>query len=102
MESGKPITQSYLRRFNGVIGSLHLIQGGVMLALGLTIDNIKEFRLPWTVSFLAYNETTQRLVSQTREIARVPVGAIVSSFLFLSAIAHFFTVFPGLNPILFT
>ena len=97
MAENRTITHSYLRRFNAVMGVLHLIQGGLMLVMGLTLESIKAFRLPWTVSFLTYNEELQRLVSQTREVARVPVGVLVSSFLFLSAVAHGLTVIPGLN-----
>ena len=97
MTEKKEITYSGLRKFNGLMFILHFAQGAVMLAAGLAVSPIKDFRLPWTVSFLKYNEAIQRLVSQTNEVARIPIGAIVSSFLFLSAIAHFRIILPGIN-----
>lgn len=86
------ISFSYLKKFNLTMGFLHLVQGSAMLWLGLTLDNIKDFRLPITTSFLKYDETASRLVSQTDQIAKLPIAAIVSSFLFISATAHFLTV----------
>jgi hypothetical protein len=93
----KTITSSYLRRHNSVMAGLHFVQAAAMLIMGLTLDRIAQFRLPWTVSFLQYDETVGRLFSQTQEIARIPVGPIVSVFLFLSAIAHFLVVLPRIN-----
>ncbi|MBU1110030.1 heliorhodopsin HeR [Patescibacteria group bacterium] len=86
-----------LRRFNLLMGTLHLVQGVAMLYLGLTLENIKDFKLPLTSSFLTYNEALGRLVTQTEEITRVPIAIIVSAFLFLSAIAHFLIILPKLN-----
>jgi hypothetical protein len=74
------------------MGFLHLIQGSLMLYLGLTLNNIKDFRLPVNISFLSYNTTIQKLVLQTDQIAKLPIAAILSSFLFISAIAHFLIV----------
>ncbi|MBU0708472.1 heliorhodopsin HeR [Patescibacteria group bacterium] len=86
-----------LRRFNLFMGTLHLVQGVAMVYLGLTLENIKDFKLPLTSSFLTYNEALGRLVTQTEEITRVPIAIIVSAFLFLSATAHFLIVLPKLN-----
>jgi hypothetical protein len=66
-----------------------------MLILGLTVSNIKNFRLPLNVSFLTLDETLGVLISQTTEIASILIGPAVAVFLFLSAIAHFITVTPG-------
>ena len=93
----KEITFPYLRRFNGVMAGLHFVQAAIMLGAGLTLERIKAFRLPWNVSFLEYDEVAQRLFSQTENIARIPIGPIVSVFLFLSAIAHFLVVLPRIN-----
>ncbi len=60
-----------------------------MLWLGLTLDNIKDFSLPITTSFLKYNEALETLILVKETVAELPIAAIVSSFLFLSAIAHF-------------
>ncbi|MEA2070679.1 MAG: heliorhodopsin HeR [Asgard group archaeon] len=92
------ITFKGLRIFNGIMGGLHLIQAILMLSLGLTLENIKDFKLPITVQYLYYDEVTEALLRGPDEtIANVPIGAIVSSFLFLSSLAHFLTILPGLN-----
>jgi hypothetical protein len=91
----RPGPYKKLRRFNGVMGSFHFIQGALMLVLGLTVNNIKDFRLPLNVSFLTLNENIGMLVSETREVAAILIGPAVSLFLFLSAIAHFIVVMPG-------
>lgn len=86
------ISFSYLKNFNLTMGFLHLAQAVLMLILGLRLDNIKDFKLPINTSFLKYDEILGRLVSQTNEITRLPIAALISSFLFISAIAHFLTV----------
>ncbi|HUU78821.1 MAG TPA: heliorhodopsin HeR [candidate division Zixibacteria bacterium] len=87
-----------LRIFNGVMGGLHLVQAIIMLVGGLLIINIKNFKLPITTDYLYFDDVLQRLVKAMPEnIGNLPVGLIVSSFLFLSSIAHFLTILPGLN-----
>lgn len=93
----KRITFTGLRKFNLVMGFVHLAQGSLMLYLGLTLDNIKDFKLPVTSSFLTYNEAIGKLVTQTEELFTVPIAVVVASFFFVSAIAHFLTVLPKLN-----
>jgi hypothetical protein len=87
------ISFSYLINFNLIMGFLHLIQGSLMLGLGLTLDNIKDFSLPITTSFLKYNEAIGTLVLEKETLTELPIAVIVSFFLFLSAIAHFVIVF---------
>ena len=91
------ITFSYLRKFNGAMGVLHFMQGAIMLWLGLTLSNIKDFKLPINTSYLKFDEIMQRLVLQTNEITRLPIATILASFLFLSALAHFIIVLPSVN-----
>ncbi|MDD3776851.1 MAG: heliorhodopsin HeR [Actinomycetota bacterium] len=91
------ITFRYLRGFNGAMAALHFIQAVLMLVMGLTITNIKDFKLPFTVSFLTYDTNMGRLVSDTNNIGNIPIGAMVSIFLFMSAIAHFLVVLPKIN-----
>lgn len=88
-----------LRIFNGIMGSLHLIQAVIMLVGGLVIENIKDFKLPITTSYLYYDEALERLLTTEPAtlLGEIPIGVAVSSFLFLSALAHFLTVIPGLN-----
>lgn len=88
----KKISIKYLINFNLIMGFLHLIQAGAMLWLGLTLDNIKDFQLPINTSFLKFDETLGTLVLQTEKIADLPIAVIISSFLFISAIAHFVIV----------
>jgi len=96
MKNNRETIYKGLRSFNATMGGLHLLQGALMLILGLTVNNIKDFRLPLTVSFLTLDEVAGRLVSQTNEITTILIGPAVSVFLFLSAIAHFLIVMPGL------
>lgn len=86
------ISFSYLVNFNLIMGFLHLIQGSLMLWLGLTLDNIKDFVLPITTSFLKYDEVLETLILEKTTIVELPIAAIVSSFLFISALAHFLIV----------
>ncbi len=96
-QKASKISFPYLRRFNGAMAGLHFIQAVIMLVTGLTVANIKDFRLPFTVSFLTYDQTIGTLVTETRNIGNLPIGAMVSIFLFLSALAHFLIILPGIN-----
>jgi hypothetical protein len=91
------ISFPYLRRFNGIMGGVHLVQAVLMLVAGLSIASISRFRLPLTSSFLSFDVASQRLVSMARHLGSLQIGPIVSSFLFLSALFHLLTVLPGLN-----
>ena len=71
-----------LRRWNGAMSALHLVQGAAMLALAST------FSLPVTSSFLRMDEVTEKLVAVPDELVRVRIGPLVAGFLFLSALAH--------------
>ncbi|MBE3128163.1 MAG: hypothetical protein IMZ60_00595, partial [Actinobacteria bacterium] len=42
------ISFPYLRKFNGTMAALHFIQAMLMLVMGLTLDKIKDFKLPFT------------------------------------------------------
>ena len=90
---------SYLRRFNLIMGCLHFAQAGIMLALALFIPELRDFTLPITTSYLYFNEMAipPRLEPNYTQIASLHIGPIIPIFLFLSAIAHFLIVLPGLN-----
>lgn len=97
-EETSEISFKNLRIFNGIMGGLHLVQAIIMLVAGLVITNIKDFKLPITTDYLYYDEVLQRLVKGIpTQIGSIPIGVAVSTFLFLSAIAHFLTVLPSLN-----
>jgi hypothetical protein len=76
-------TYSGLRRFNLVMGFLHLAQGIFMIA----ISNATTF--PVYTSFLRFNVQTQTLVPNPQLIYRLRFGPAVAVFLLLSALAHF-------------
>jgi hypothetical protein len=71
-----------LRRFNAVMGVIHLIQSGLMFIL--SNDNT------WEVfyTYAKYIEG-EGLVPQTAPFADIQLAPLVALFLFISAIAHF-------------
>jgi len=78
-----------LRRFNIIMGVLHLIQGVAMLFLATSvIQTIGEFTPSITQFFLAFNPATRSLEVQSKELFQLPFGVFVSLFLLISALAH--------------
>jgi hypothetical protein len=78
-----------LRLWNGIMGSLHLIQGLFMVFLSK--ENVTDISL-----WLPKIDITQKAASlQPEKWYSVNLGYTISSFLFLSAIAHFVTILPG-------
>jgi len=77
-----------LRRFNIIMGGLHLIQGIMMLFLATTvIQNIAEFKPEITKYFLDFVPGVG-LVTASAPIFTLPFGILVAVFLLLSAVAH--------------
>ena len=95
----KKTSYQSLRRFNLIMGGLHLLQGGLMVYLFLTIDRFNAFRLPMQSNFLTFDTVAMRLVTDTKLVWSVPFALSVSVFLFLSAIAHFIIAAPGTNEV---
>jgi hypothetical protein len=95
----KEITMASLRRFNWIMGSLHLLQGFLMLFFTLTIDKIGNFLPPLKTYFLTFDVDSMRLLTDPRQAGDLPFGILVASFLFLSAIAHFIIAFPKTNKV---
>ena len=77
-----------LRRFNLVMGVLHLIQGGLMLALS------RNSTLPVKETLFGYDPVTREVFQSTNILIDLPLGPLVASFLFISAIAHFSVASP--------
>ena len=78
-----------LRKFNMLMGGLHLIQGILMLFLATTvIQNIAQFKPAITQNFLQFNQMTQSLELSSSTIFELPFGILVAVFLLLSAAAH--------------
>lgn len=98
-DKGRAITFSYLKRFNLVMGFLHLLQGSLMLFFALSIERISAFKTPVWSYFLEFDTTQMRLVTRPEQIAEVPFAMFVSFFLLLSALAHFIIVMPKTNQI---
>jgi hypothetical protein len=90
-----------LRRFNMLMGGLHLIQGILMLFLATTvIQNIAEFKPVITQLYIFYNPLTSSLETTSKELFTLPFGILVAVFLLISAAAHALISLPkGLNDI---
>lgn len=90
-----PISFAYLKRFNTYAGFLHLVQGATMLVLGL--------KLAWSRSVYTYYLKLTVVSSSPPSFTVSPnpqilftltnLGAILASFLLISAIAHFVIAF---------
>jgi hypothetical protein len=95
MISRSPISFSYLKRFNTYAGFLHLVQGVAMLALGLKLAwnrDIYTFYLKFTS--ISTNPPSFKVAPNPQVLFTVSnLGAILASFLLISAIAHFTIVF---------
>jgi hypothetical protein len=72
-----------LRKFNGAMGVLHLVQAALILVLS------NAYALPVTTKFLHFDATTNKLVSVTDTIGSLHLGPMIAMFLLISAIAHF-------------
>jgi hypothetical protein len=83
MDQSDDIKFQKLRRFNGAMGVIHLIQGMLMLALS------SSYSLPIKSSFLQYDPVTKAIAPVTSTLINIPIGPAVAMFLFISAIAHF-------------
>lgn len=81
----------HLRVLNIFASVLHFAQGVSMLLFS------SAFALPMTTSFLSFDAYTQTLNPHLNTFAKIPIGPLVAAFLFLSAIAHFLLIVPGVN-----
>ena len=79
----KIIDSKRLRKLNIIAGSLHLVQGILILILS------KVFVLPISGSFLAFNRSNQSLEPTTKVLFNLSLPLLIAIFLFLSAAAHF-------------
>lgn len=72
-----------LRRFNAVMGFLHLLQGILMIVL----SNDRGY--PFWTSYLTFDRAKMALVPNPQQVGSLRFGPAVAVFLLLSAIAHF-------------
>lgn len=83
------LSQPSLKRFNMIMGLLHLVQGIIMLFLATSvIQNISEFKPMITQFYLTYDPVLQTLVLASKDLFELPFGIMVAVFLLLSAGAH--------------
>ena len=80
-----------LKNFNLIMGGVHLVQAIAMLFLATTvIQKISEFQPTIIQFYQQFNVETRSLEVVSKELFALPFGLLVSSFLFISAIAHGF------------
>jgi uncharacterized membrane protein len=86
----KEITFESLRKFNIIMGGLHLFQGLLMIVLGLVLADLGNFKLRIFQHYLTFVETpTGGYLDFARtEIFTLPFFVLVASFLLISALAH--------------
>jgi hypothetical protein len=91
----KEVTIRGLRRFNMIMGGLHLIQGIIMLVLATrVIQTIAEFTPTITQYYITFNVATQSLEVAGRDLFELPFGILVAMFLLISAAAHALIALP--------
>jgi hypothetical protein len=73
-----------LRRFNAIMGFLHLVQGILMIVLS------NDTTYPIYTNFLSFNLETFALTPDPQLAYELRFGPAVAAFLLLSAIAHFY------------
>jgi hypothetical protein len=78
-----------LRKWNGALSALHLVQGIAILALATS------FSLPVTAAFLHYNPVTKHLDPQLSTLFNMPIAPLIAIFLFTSALDHFLLAGPS-------
>lgn len=76
------ITPTKLRKFNLIMAALHFVQGVAVLILS------KEFLLPISGAYLAFNPYSQSLMPTTSVLFDLSLPHLIAAFLFLSAFAH--------------
>jgi hypothetical protein len=90
MKNDKSAQNEYknLRLWNGIMGLLHLVQGFVMLLLS------KESLFQVVLNLPKPDVATRSFKLVAENWYQVNLGYVISSFLFLSAAAHFITILP--------
>lgn len=81
-------------KFNVTMGSFHFIQGLFMLIVALNFEKAINFKPEIVSSFLKFDDTSMRLISDTKVLFELPFAILVAVFLFLSAFFHFIIVSP--------
>jgi len=98
--ASSPISFGYLKRFNTAAGILHLIQGIVMLFLGLLVEwtrNVYTFYLKLDIISPGIPPRFEAVPNPQVLFTLGNLGAILASFPLISAIAHFTIAYPKNN-----
>ena len=77
-----------LRRFNLIMGFLHLVQSVFMFIITLVVDTPGE-TYPVYSNYLTFNRELGGLVADPQKIWDAPLGIGIALFLLISALAHF-------------
>lgn len=78
-----------LKKFNLIMGALHLVQGlGMVFLATNVIQKVAEFQPTITQNFLKFDVESKSLVTASKELFDLPFGIMVASFLLISALAH--------------
>ncbi len=93
-ETESDITFDVLKKWNLRAGIVHLVQAVLMLLASQLVPRIRDFRLELTTAFQDYDDVQRKLVTNVKDIGSVPIGPLVSVFLFMSAVAHLLVVSP--------
>ncbi len=82
---------SSLRRFNVIMGFLHLVQGVFMIIVS------NDTTYPIFTNFLTFNTETFTLAPNPELLYELRFGPAVAAFLLISALAHFYLATIGYN-----
>lgn len=78
-----------LKRFNMIMGALHLIQAMIMFVLATSvIQKLSNFQPTIIQFYLYFNPVTKTLETTSKELFTLPFGILVGCFLLISALAH--------------
>lgn len=80
-----------LKRFNLIMGFLHLIQGVFMIVVS------NDTTYPIFTNYLGFDVDTLSLATDTQLFYELRFGPAVAAFLLISAVAHFFLATVGYN-----
>jgi uncharacterized membrane protein len=92
-----PISFKYLKRFNTAAGILHLVQGIIMLALGLQLEWSRDIYTFYMKLNIVSTDTATVITAVPNPQVFFSIGylgAILASFPLISAIAHFLIAYP--------
>lgn len=81
-----------LKNFNLIMGILHLVQGFAMLFISINVEKVANFKPTIYSYFLKYDNSSMKLVTDTKELFNLPFATCVGYFLLISALFHFIIV----------